>query len=495
LSQELTARRFGPLLCLIVLAGWALRLFRLDYHTAWVDEAFIVFFAEQSWPALIQGLQLYEPHPPLYFALMHLWLQPPLSDLWLRATSVLFGTATVAAVGVLGRRLLGPGSGLAAALLAAVSAYGIWYSQEARMYAASACFGVWSAVLLVRALDRSPARGPWVLYGAVALAGLLTHYFFALALVGNLAAALLLAYRPAGRTEWKALAVVHFLVVLAWIPWLLSAQGVLTSRRGGGELLSFPDLFWQTWRWLAFGRALVVAPSLWNLLAVGLGAVTLGLTAMMFTRWHTHRPVAALILWVSAPLLATLVVSRLVGGVYSDRYVIFLLPLLVVLVVAPLAARQPLIRGLAVVSVAGFACTNLLSLGWYWFHPVYGKGEDFRQVAAVIQQGATPGDILVENDNNETLRYYLYRVGSSALPWVIVPIGGNGAVRADADRETAEVARTHERVWLTERSTRFWWDPSSMVEKWLGGHCPKLSESNVGGARVLLFRTGTACKS
>ncbi|RME49328.1 MAG: phospholipid carrier-dependent glycosyltransferase, partial [Caldilineae bacterium] len=158
----------------------ALRLHNLTYHSLWYDEAVSVRWARSSVARILDvGLKLVEDRlPPLYYLLLKGWgALGGFSEFSLRFPSVVAGVLLVAVVYALGRRLFGRGAGLAAALLAALNPFLVWYSQEARMYALSALLGALGVLCFVRAMERPRRWGYWFGLGACALAGLYTHLY------------------------------------------------------------------------------------------------------------------------------------------------------------------------------------------------------------------------------------------------------------------------------------------------------------------------------
>ncbi|MDE3077572.1 MAG: hypothetical protein KGJ86_19295, partial [Chloroflexota bacterium] len=61
-----------PLLVAILLAGFWLRLYHLGMQAAMGDDAFTLVIGRQSLPSLLQ-LSRNEPHPPLFYLLLHFW--------------------------------------------------------------------------------------------------------------------------------------------------------------------------------------------------------------------------------------------------------------------------------------------------------------------------------------------------------------------------------------------------------------------------------------
>jgi 4-amino-4-deoxy-L-arabinose transferase-like glycosyltransferase len=91
-----------------------------------------------------------EPHPMGYYLAMFGWTSLFGTDLFsLRLPSVIIGVLTVIAIWRLGARLYNEPLGAVAAVLLALHAFHILWSQVARMYAAGALFAVLATMLLV----------------------------------------------------------------------------------------------------------------------------------------------------------------------------------------------------------------------------------------------------------------------------------------------------------------------------------------------------------
>ena len=123
--------------------------------------------------------------------------------------------------------------GLIASFMLALSAFHIYYSQEARFYALSAVMGVLLLLLFFRALESGSARD-WTLYAIAACAALYSHYFLAIVLLVQAAyvtgACLLeLIRHPDSTSRRSALypvfscAAAQIVAVALFIPWLVYA--------------------------------------------------------------------------------------------------------------------------------------------------------------------------------------------------------------------------------------------------------------------------------
>ena len=138
----------------IVLVASALRLPTLGTQSLWFDEAATWSQVEGTLGDLFIRTSA-DNYPPLYNILAWLAVQVLGDAEWvLRLPAALLAVANVPLLYLLGRRIAGPSAGLLAAALLALSAYHVWYSQEARMYSllafaatayAWAAFDCWSS--------------------------------------------------------------------------------------------------------------------------------------------------------------------------------------------------------------------------------------------------------------------------------------------------------------------------------------------------------------
>ncbi|MGC8839401.1 MAG: glycosyltransferase family 39 protein, partial [Anaerolineae bacterium] len=213
----------------LLLIALGLRLARLGFQPLWWDEGYSVAFATLPLAEMLRGTAV-DIHPPLYYALLHLWTA------WfgtgpaaLRAFSILAGLAAVPLAWVLGRRLAGCEAGWGAAVAVACSPFLIYYSQEVRMYALVAALGMGSALAhwdLLRRLERGgrPPGGLWAAYAMLLTGALCTQYYAALLLLAQAAYTVLWAWRAPGRwrSAWGVLAA-QGLASLLFAPWVVYA--------------------------------------------------------------------------------------------------------------------------------------------------------------------------------------------------------------------------------------------------------------------------------
>jgi len=240
MSTAIRPARIGWVLVLLFAAGVLLRALRLAWQPLWWDEGYSVYFATEPLARMV-ALTAQDIHPPLYYALLHLWIQlwgsaQPVVD---RMLSVLLGVAALPLQAWLAwtlypgrRRIL-----VVAVLLLALSPMHLFYSQEVRMYglgltlstASTACFWRW-----LRRLDRGDSAARWLLpalgYVVFTTAGLYTLYYFAFVPAGHLLWALI-HYRRTLR-RFGAVVAAQAVVVLLYLPWIVYAVPRLVTYVG-----------------------------------------------------------------------------------------------------------------------------------------------------------------------------------------------------------------------------------------------------------------------
>ena len=163
---------------------------------------------------VVDGVREAESTPPLYFILA--WLCAKVGDatVTIRLPSLLLGVAAVPATYWLGSRTVGTRPALAGTAIVATSATAIFYSTEARAYAAAACLVTVALVALLAACAGGGRRW-WVLVWAASAGALYCHYTAWLPLVAAFGWVLW-----ARRERARSLLLTAAAVGIAYVPWL-----------------------------------------------------------------------------------------------------------------------------------------------------------------------------------------------------------------------------------------------------------------------------------
>src|SRR5206468_5042027 len=127
----------------------------------WVDEGATAVIARLDWWNFLRLLWRREANMSFYYLLMRGWIQLGHGEAWLRALSATFGVLAIPTIYFLGRTLWGRNAGLVAALLLALNAYHIRYSQEARSYSLTVLLLIPSVYFLIQLIQQSAGRARW----------------------------------------------------------------------------------------------------------------------------------------------------------------------------------------------------------------------------------------------------------------------------------------------------------------------------------------------
>ncbi len=284
-APDAPPRRALAALAVALLAAAALRLHHLGALSFYYDELYAVRIhglSLRNLAGVVARTAFYDIHPPLYYLACLAWTALlGVSEAAARGLSVAAGLATLPVVYLLGRDLHSRRTGAVAAAVLAVYSVHVYYSREARMYAAMALAASLSTWLLVR-LARGD-RQRWLLpaWLAATTATALTHYFGVMHVVAEF---VIVAWRgrrgAASLPAWLALFAAPGAV---FVPFALFAQYQTKHNEVsylGRGLGAYADLF----TWLGGGHQRLPFAPLWTLPLVALAA--LGARAS----WREHAP-------------------------------------------------------------------------------------------------------------------------------------------------------------------------------------------------------------
>ena len=428
----------------LALAGF-LRVLGIGTHSLWFDESFSWLVARQpGWAILTQRL---EPIlPPLYHFLLHFWLRLGESEASLRSFSVLCSLLTVPLMYALGRELLTPATGLAAALLTATMPFQVYFAQEARLYALVILLSTVMLWGFVRSWN-SAGYWPWIGWGVLVALNIYAHYFAIFTLLAFHAFALLVQSR-AGR-GWRGLLVAD-LVALALVGPHLPSAWAGTRQVTSHFWLSSPSPLapFKTLDYLLFGHTTPL-PLVPVALFLTLSVFTLVVWTAARSRGRTRRWLLLLVSLVLVPILSGLLISSVVAPVYLDRSFSLVTPAYVLLLGWGLA-HPPQHSPLRLL-YAGLSVVVVISLGNHYLNLDPAKPQ-FREVGAILQDGWQDGDVL----------FHLH--DSSYLPL------------------TYYAPQTEN--YLLNNAPDAWLPPYTW--KWAGQRAPSLDEAVAGASRLWL---------
>ncbi len=512
-------------LMLLLIVATGVRFYQLAQQSLWSDEGNSAALAGRTLAQISRDAAA-DIHPPLYYWMLHLWAGVAGTSEWgLRSFSALLGVLLVLATAELARQWHGEFAGLAAALLAALSPFQVYYSQEARMYVLLA---LWAVLLMLvfwhyvraeeQALAANRARSlpGWrgLLLGLVAAAGLYTHYVFPLmiALVAGLYVLWLLSTRRAGMPARRLLAFALSLGValLLYLPWAGVAIRQLSSWPSTGPAERGLAAIQSAIAMLLYGPAasLSVQPlviALAGIVAL-VGAIPWRWVASRVPRARPNRSIywmrwLAPLLWAFGPLL-----MMLAFGLFKDAYMKFLLlasPAWVILLARGLTAPTHALRailpdpppgrpaflapavmfgsawfvagGLAVALASGAALARAFE------DPTVAR-DDYRGIADFITATAGSADAILLHapGQSEVFDYYYH----GPLPIFALPRQRPLDV-TQTERDLDQLVsyrKVYALYWATAEA-----DPDGLIERWMNTRGYKTLDQWQGNVRLVVY--------
>jgi mannosyltransferase len=358
----------------------------------WFDEAATISASySRSLGQLWQMMGNVDAVHGLYYVLMHGWfaLFPP-TEFWSRVPSGLAVGGAAAGTVVLSKQFSSRTVALSAGVICAILPRATWAGIEARPYALSMLFAVWSTVLLVHAARRD-SEWVWLWYGVAMVASILLDVYLVLMFLAH--AAFLCVYLP-GRTVVVRFVITTVCTCAAAAPfvWLAVGQAhqivwISPVGRRTIEDVAVQQYFERSPLFLIVSACVVVtAVILWR-----------------FTSAQLVKPDRQLLIlgiaWLVVPTALILGYSAMVHPIYTPRYLCFTAPAIALILgvcIGALAVR-PWVAAAALVVFTLAAAPNYLLVQ----RSLYAKyGMDYSQVADLIAAKAKgePGECLLVND-------------------------------------------------------------------------------------------------
>lgn len=261
-------RQFLHYLVLVgaIALGTILRFWHLDLKPLWLDEVITALFSlgrnyndvpleavfspqrlqqiftfnpDVSCPQIAHNLATQSTHPPLFFCLMHKWLEIHRGGvvahglIWaMRSLPALFGVCAIAAVYYLNRIAFSPAAGLMGAAMIAVSPFAVYLSQEARHYTLPMLLTTLALLGLIQIqqdFQRQQLRfSVWLGWVIINIIGFYVHYFFILAFIAQVVTLFGLMYSQhhiLSPKIWLIAILAIIGITASFLPWLAILLG------------------------------------------------------------------------------------------------------------------------------------------------------------------------------------------------------------------------------------------------------------------------------
>ena len=381
----------------IVVAGLLVRLFQIGQEALWADETLSLLI--KHWPVRDLFLAPVDPSPGLYYFLVKSFVPDGAGVVAVRVLSLVFGTASIATMYVVGRLAFSPKYGLLGAAMLAVSPALVDYSQEGRTYSLLILLVLLSATGLLwwtRGLREGRARLPALLLfaGSIVLA-FYTHFTSVFWILPAVVGGREITDRLGDRTAKRSYILAAAAMALWAVPEVLrilartkfGAFDFLVNVAPGEFLATAGDVLLPSALWNGRTGALSPISAVTLLLVLLFAAVRLWQHRARAREWAIANPATPLTLasLLFLPLFVW-VFGYAFTPIFMPRTILLAVPgfILLLLLLASLA-RSPLIAILYLV-----ACGMSLAL-----HGTVRPKEPWRPVAEQLRAAMQPGDGIV----------------------------------------------------------------------------------------------------
>ena len=416
----------GALAVFLVLALW-----RANAPTLWNDEVMSVAFARRSWYGLLRGAASDRVHPPLFYALLKIWIRiGGEGALWLRLLPICTAAAAIPLVGRLCRELgVSRRSSTIGLLIASTSGYLVYYAQELRPYALFLFSSTLSLLVFARAISEDGEKTRSWLWLIPANTLLVYSHYYGWLLLGAEGLWLLLRARRRLGTFLPA----SLVPVAAFAPWAwLVRQGFERGRGLAGNLAGLREP--GATSLLGFFGGLVgpYRPGMNSMRpAVGVALLLVSLAllipaALGRTPRIDLRAAEFLALFALVPPLISFAVSVWIRPVFHPRYLIesavpaILLTAIAVTALESRAARVALTATALVWCALGAVDGLTRPSRIAWGSLVSGM----RRAECAMPDGGAP----VYTLGKAALRPVTYYVSRFGPPRKVIPIGATGEI-------------------------------------------------------------------
>jgi mannosyltransferase len=474
-----------------IIIGAGLRVYHLGTQSLWLDEAYSVDMAKQSFLSVITYLDPNNTNQlPLYNTLLHFWMNLGHDEFTLRLLSTIFAVGSIPVLYWLGCRLVSKRTGLIGAILLAVSPFDILWSQNARVYTIVVFFSLLSTAALVEALEGR--RAWWLLYVPASVAAVYAHNFALFVLIAQALFVLIYALHYRQKLVWWAISLAA--VVACCLPYAGAALTQVSTAAGIGWIKPpSPSTPFAVLITLTNWYSLRPRPLFVLLPIILLMVILAGSSLLLFAR---HRKAGVfLVLNVVVPFVLAYAVS-IWRPIFLDRYLIVALPGLLLILAAGVDAlmegrfqiwkrrRTPIDAGIgAPLNLVGRYGGALLGLALVALNVVsvlayYGgyHNESWREVANFVYDNSKSGDVILYGDEYGTEQppfdyYYVDSLGGN-LPRRALPadhsLDSSKLVPVpNEESKLWEVVGGYERVWLVSRYAAGTNQHSDELSAWL----------------------------
>lgn len=357
------------LLLIIIIVATLLRIFALNLHDFWFDEAFSYFLASNPLPKILQAV-LSDNNPPLYYLIIHAILRFSSNEIILRLPSVIFNLITIILIFSLFPKAEKKTAIIAAGLFA-FSPLSVYIATEARLHSMATMLMLATTLSFIK-FFKNPIAKNSITLAILSTLSLYTQYYSILLFP----AFFLILYKKKNLKILSKFLYLSLITFLLFIPWIISSLSKThTTCSCPHTLLSLPSA--------------LVSPSLG-----GIGAVTLRffpqlsppifvlflitslLTLILFLVGITSNPQLSAFYFI--PLLV-LSIAGLLFPVFSPKAFVVFSPYFFAIVACGISKFKKNIINLSIILSTSLMLITITQIKYPFFH-----GESLKSFYQII---------------------------------------------------------------------------------------------------------------
>ncbi len=389
---------YTPLLLLFLL-NVVLKCVYLAAEAVSHDEPFTIYHAQFGFSELVGYLKNYN-NPPLFELILHPWIKVfGISELAVRVLPMLFSSASVMLIYLIGRDFFNTRVALLASLLFTFSTMQVWYAHDCRVYSLFLLLTLSSFYLFFTFLKSGGLSVKKSLVWLVIQALLIYAHYFGL-FVWLLQGMILLVFHFRNKKLWLRFTGIMLGASLLYLPQVLSLYERFSDSAGNGTWLKPPSglesLYNMIW---SFSNAPVIA-----VLCIALLLAALVKFLVLAKQQRAQLPVLYLCVWFVIPFLSMFLLSYQVP-MFLDRYLIYITPAFYLLLAVSLSfllpGKKAFYTGSALL-IAGFVFSVSLNPG---------KKRAVRETVDFVTSRKDPGTLVLicPPEFMTTFAYYYQR--------------------------------------------------------------------------------------
>jgi len=475
LANSSRLRQWLPISLIMILAA-TLYLYKLEQRGLWIDE--FISIADAQDISFNRGRLL-------YYILLHFWMLLGNSDAWLRGLSILFALGSVFLIYQLGRYLFTDVIGLISALMLTLSPLFINHAQEVRYYTMSVCLGLAGTLALAYALEHSTHIFSRFWWGFSRFLVIITTPLNGAFLFADFLIIGIKYYRHP--TKLVKFHTTFSLILVASIPVAISVKESSSAHRVNLPIPGVNEVLREL-RILTVFSYPPPPPYLTHFLQIYI-LILVAIIGIAVFRKQKSDKLIWVVAWAFIPTGTILVFSHLFFSIWNSRYLMLILPY--ILLILAIGLREIWFQWRPIAWVISIVYATAVSSGLFYYYTTQrrymGASDHYRSIAQVINTYEKSNDIIVWSIIHGTaLPLEHYHRGSAQIyvkELIEVKKNEDDIQKSDVERWLRELPPIESRLWLVYGK-----DNNQLLYQAIQENFSIEMEQEFGGIKVFLVK-------